>query len=93
MEEGGMLKPEHQTRTKENIANATDEFGFGMQIDGIKDMAKIVTPCKQICELDNEKQICKTCKRTEDEIANWLDYTPAERKVVMKQIKDRIWQT
>ena len=55
-------------------------------------MTKIVTPCKQICELDDEKQICKTCKRTEDEIANWLDYTPAERKVVMKQIKDRLWQ-
>jgi len=87
-----MLKPEHQTRTKENIANATDEFGFGMKTNGIKDMAKIVTPCKQICELDNEKQICKTCKRTEEEIASWLDYTPAERKVVMKQIKDRLWQ-
>ena len=56
------------------------------------DMAKIVTPCKQICELDNEKQICKTCKRTEEEIASWLDYTPAERKAVMKQIKDRLWQ-
>jgi len=56
-------------------------------------MTKIVTPCKNICELDNKKQICKTCKRTEEEIANWLDYTPAERKVVMKQIKDRLWQT
>ena len=56
-------------------------------------MTKIITPCKNICELDNEKQICKTCKRTEDEIANWLDYTPAERKDVMKKIKDRLWQT
>ena len=56
------------------------------------DMAKIVTPCKQICELDEIKQICKTCKRTDEEIANWLDYTPAERKAVMKQIKDRLWQ-
>ena len=55
-------------------------------------MTKIVTPCKNICELDNEKQICKTCKRTEEEIASWLDYTPAERKAVMKQIKDRLWQ-
>ena len=50
---------------------------------------KIATPCKQICELDNEKQICKTCKRTDDEIASWLDYTPSERKAVMKRIKDR----
>ena len=55
-------------------------------------MAKIVTPCKQICELDEIKQICKTCKRTDEEIASWLDYTPAERKAVMKQIKDRLWQ-
>ena len=53
---------------------------------------KIATPCKQICELDEIKQICKTCKRTDEEIANWLDYTPAERKAVMKQIKDRLWQ-
>ena len=55
-------------------------------------MTKIVTTCKNICELDEEKQICKTCKRTELEIANWLDYSPAQRKVVMKQIKDRLWQ-
>jgi len=55
-------------------------------------MTKIITPCKQICELDSDKQICKTCKRTDEEIANWLDYTPAERKAVMKQIKDRLWQ-
>lgn len=87
-----MLKPEHQIKTKDDIANGIEEFGFGMRIDGIKDMAKIITPCKQICELDEIKQICKTCKRTEEEIASWLDYTPAERKAVMKQIKDRLWQ-
>lgn len=52
-------------------------------------MANIKTPCKNICDLDEKKQICKTCKRTEDEIASWLDYTPSERKAVMKRIKDR----
>ena len=55
-------------------------------------MTKIITPCKQICGLDEKLYFCKTCKRTEEEIANWLDYTPAERKAVMKQIKDRLWQ-
>jgi len=60
-----------------------------MQIDGTQDMAKIATPCKNICDLDTKKQICKTCKRTEDEIASWLDYTPSERKAVMQRIKDR----
>ena len=48
----------------------------------------ILTPCKNVCDLDTKKQICKTCKRTEDEIASWLDYTPSERKAVMKRIKD-----
>jgi predicted Fe-S protein YdhL (DUF1289 family) len=52
-------------------------------------MVKIVTPCKNICDLDEKLYICKTCKRTEDEIASWLDYTPSERKAVMKRIKDR----
>ena len=51
-------------------------------------MANIKTPCKQICELDTKRNICKTCKRTEGEIAGWLDYTPAERKAVMKRIKE-----
>jgi predicted Fe-S protein YdhL (DUF1289 family) len=60
-----------------------------MKTDGIKDMAKIATPCKQICELDTKHNICKACKRTEDEIAGWLDYTPAQRKEVMKRIKDK----
>lgn len=49
----------------------------------------ILTPCKQICELDEKLYICKTCKRTEDEIASWLDYTPSERKAVMKRIKEK----
>jgi predicted Fe-S protein YdhL (DUF1289 family) len=61
-----------------------------MQVDGIRDMGKIATPCKQICALDTKKQICKTCKRTEEEIAGWLDYTPAQRKAVMKRIKEKI---
>ena len=52
-------------------------------------MANIKTPCKNICDLDTKKQICKTCKRTEDEIASWLNYTPAQRKAVMQRIKDR----
>ena len=51
-------------------------------------MAKIATPCKNICDLDEKTQTCKTCKRTEDEIASWLDYTPAERKAVIKRIKE-----
>jgi len=66
----------------------TDVYGFGTKTDGIKDMAKIQTPCKNICDLDEKLYICKTCKRTEDEIASWLDYTPSERKAVMKRIKD-----
>ena len=52
-------------------------------------MANIATPCKQICELDKKLYICKTCKRTEDEIASWLDYTPSKRKAVMKRIKEQ----
>jgi predicted Fe-S protein YdhL (DUF1289 family) len=54
---------------------------------------KIPSPCKNICDLDEKLYVCKTCKRTEDEIAGWLDYTPAERKAVMKQIKDRHGRT
>ena len=89
-----MLKPDYQIRINVGMQRLKDlgVGGFGTKINGIKDMAKIVTPCKNICKLDEEKQICKTCKRTELEIANWLDYSPAQRKVVMKQIKDRLWQ-
>ena len=67
----------------------TDDGGFGTKTSGIRDMGKIVTPCKQICDLDEKLYVCKTCKRTEDEIASWLDYTPSERKAVMKRIKER----
>ena len=58
-------------------------------IGGRTQMTKIQTPCKNICDLDEKLYICKTCKRTEDEIASWLDYTPSERKAVMKRIKER----
>lgn len=46
----------------------------------------IITPCIQICEL-SEKQVCKGCGRTIDEIARWLDMTHEERAEIMKRLK------
>ena len=66
--------------------NAEDKV-IGGKVTNLQ-MKKIQTPCKNICDLDEKLYICKTCKRTEDEIASWLDYTPSERKAVMKRIKD-----
>ena len=36
--EKGRVKEEHQTKTKDYIANDLDAYGFGMKIIGIGDM-------------------------------------------------------
>ena len=52
-------------------------------------MASVKSPCKNVCQLEIGTETCKACKRTVEEITNWYDYTPAERKAVVKRIKDK----
>jgi predicted Fe-S protein YdhL (DUF1289 family) len=56
-------------------------------------MASVKSPCKSVCQLIPGTETCKACKRTVEEITNWYDYTPAERKAVVKRIKEKDGRT
>ncbi len=47
------------------------------------------TPCVNICELDKEKNICKGCFRTVDEITKWIFFEDEERDEIIGSLEKR----
>ena len=52
-------------------------------------MGHVISPCINICKLD-ENKICIGCYRTLDEIANWTKYTDKEKQNIINQVQNRI---
>ena len=48
----------------------------------------IVSPCTGVCAID-DRDVCRGCARTLDEIAAWSVMTPAERDRVMAALPAR----
>lgn len=48
------------------------------------------TPCVNICVLDDAAGICIGCGRSGDEIARWVQMTPAERRAIMDTLPERL---
>jgi uncharacterized protein len=48
------------------------------------------SPCKNICHLDAVTGFCDGCGRTGLEIASWINLTPAERRVIMAALDQRM---
>lgn len=46
------------------------------------------SPCVKICKLD-EKGFCLGCKRSKEEIKNWIFYTDEERNKIIISLKER----
>ena len=49
----------------------------------------IDSPCNDICTIDPESGLCVGCRRSTQEIANWLNYSDKQKKRVLKEIKSR----
>ena len=49
----------------------------------------IESPCIQVCEIDPGTRLCRGCRRSIDEIAVWSSMTPAERTLVMQDLRRR----
>jgi|TARA_B110000261_G_C12873145_1_gene273220 predicted Fe-S protein YdhL (DUF1289 family) len=46
----------------------------------------IKSPCKSVCELDPNTNLCSGCGRTKDEITNWIHYNDEEREKIIKKV-------
>ncbi len=52
----------------------------------------IESPCVKICEIDPAREICRGCGRTLAEIGEWLRYSAAERRRIMRELPARLTQ-
>lgn len=50
----------------------------------MKDHEKALTPCRNECKLSGG--ICTACGRTIEEIANWMNYSDAEKKRILDRL-------
>lgn len=49
----------------------------------------VPSPCINMCKMDERNGLCEGCYRTLAEIAEWSGYTPAQRRAVIAQLRER----
>ncbi|MER5172181.1 DUF1289 domain-containing protein [Thioclava sp. GXIMD2076] len=52
-------------------------------------MARIKSPCRNICSFDQPSQTCLDCHRKIDEIARWGTMSHMERQKILKDLPRR----
>ena len=63
----------------------TDEICKGPPL--IDRTPTIESPCTKVCIIDPESQSCRGCFRSLHEIANWLQFSDAERRAVVQRVQ------
>jgi len=51
-----------------------------------------VSPCINVCEMDDRLGLCKGCFRTINEIAAWSSMSETEKRDIMAQLLSRRFQ-
>ena len=46
----------------------------------------VASPCISVCVIDEPSGLCAGCYRTLDEIAAWIDLSPAARRAIVDQL-------
>ncbi|HWW49988.1 MAG TPA: DUF1289 domain-containing protein [Xanthobacteraceae bacterium] len=50
----------------------------------------MISPCRDICDIDALSQLCSGCGRTLAEIASWSSLSDDERAAIMAQLPARM---
>jgi len=50
---------------------------------------RVPSPCVKICQMDPALGLCVGCRRTLQEIADWLEMTPAAQLATLRRIAER----
>ena len=53
------------------------------------DDERIASPCISVCVMDQSSSLCAGCYRTLDEIAGWIDFSPAQRRAIIDKLPAR----
>jgi uncharacterized protein len=51
--------------------------------------ARVPSPCVQVCEMDEALGLCRGCRRTLKEIADWLEMPAKEQLATLQRVADR----
>ena len=49
----------------------------------------IPSPCQNMCQMDPGSALCLGCRRTLQEIAQWLEMTPEEKLATLERVAQR----
>ena len=52
-------------------------------------MVKFLSPCVNICKIDDKTGLCIGCNRNEDEIFNWIYFSDNKKKKILSTLKTK----
>jgi predicted Fe-S protein YdhL (DUF1289 family) len=50
---------------------------------------QVPSPCIDVCQMDQRSGLCLGCRRTLQEIAEWLEMTPEEKLATLERVESR----
>jgi predicted Fe-S protein YdhL (DUF1289 family) len=82
-------------RATQARAELEGRAGDGGEVRGMTQIARIrqddevLSPCVNVCRMDEKSGYCEGCRRTLEEIASWSAYSDAERRAVLALLPAR----
>ena len=52
-------------------------------------LPEVPSPCINVCQMDPDSGLCRGCRRTLQEIADWLEMSPGEKLAVLERVAER----
>lgn len=52
-------------------------------------IAEVVSPCVNVCTIEQKTGLCRGCLRTLDEIGGWLEMTAEEKRALLLVLDQR----
>src|SRR5262249_51245218 len=74
-----------RTGAQREATVAAGEFSMNERADD----ERIASPCNSVCVIDEPTGFCAGCYRTLDEIAGWIDFSPARRRAIIAELAGR----
>ena len=59
-----------------------------VQVERVKSISRVVSPCIKICTLQND--FCIGCGRTTQEIAEWSKASDKKKRDILERLPDRL---
>ncbi len=59
-----------------------------VQVERVKSISRVVSPCIKICTLQND--FCIGCGRTTQEIAEWTKASDKKKRDILERLPDRL---